>query len=217
MADHTFDYWQRRLDDLAGILEKHGFAAETAATAADARDRIRRAAEEMRPKSVGYADSRTLRAAGVIDMLRADPRWEFIDGFDRSKSRAENLERRRQALMTDLFLTGVNAITEQGTLVWLDMVGNRIGGVAFGPRKVILVVGRNKLTGSLEEAMRRIRTVAAPLNARAHEHFRTPCQITSRCHDCSSPDRICNTWLAMERCYPKERIRVILVNEDLGY
>lgn len=217
MADHTFEYWQRRLDDLARILEKHGFAAEVASTATDARNRIRRAVEALAPKSVGYADSRTLRAIGALDMLRADPRWEFIDGFDRTKSRAENLEMRRQALMTDLFMTGVNAVTEQGTLVWLDMVGNRIGGVTFGPRHVILVVGRNKLTADLDEAMRRIKTIAAPLNARAHVHFKTPCQITSRCHDCASPDRICNSWLMMERCYPKERIRVILVNDDMGY
>lgn len=217
MADHTFEYWQRRLDDLARILEKHGFAAEVASTATDARNRIRRAVEALAPKTVGYADSRTLRATGALDMLRADPRWEFIDGFDRTKSRAENLEMRRQALMTDLFLTGVNAVTEQGTLVWLDMVGNRIGGVTFGPRHVILVVGRNKLTADLDEAMRRIKTIAAPLNARAHVHFKTPCQITSRCHDCASPDRICNSWLMLERCYPKERIRVILVNDDMGY
>ncbi|WP_071135323.1 lactate utilization protein [Millionella massiliensis] len=217
MADHTFEYWQRRLDDLARILEKHGFTAEVASTATDVRNRIRRAVETLAPKSVGYADSRTLRATGALDMLRADPRWEFIDGFDRAKSRAENLEMRRQALMTDLFLTGVNAVTEQGTLVWLDMVGNRIGGVTFGPRHVILVVGRNKLTADLDEAMRRIKTIAAPLNARAHVHFKTPCQITSRCHDCASPDRICNSWLMMERCYPKERIRVILVNDDMGY
>lgn len=217
MADHTFDYWQRRLDDLARVLEKHGFAAEVAATAADARDRIRRTVEEMAPKTVGYADSRTLRSTGVLDMLRSDQRWEFIDGFDRSKSREENLERRREALTADLFLTGVNAVTEQGTLVWLDMVGNRIGGVAFGPRRVILTVGRNKLVAGMEEAMRRVKTIAAPLNARAHEHFRTPCQITSRCHDCASPDRICNAWLILERCWPKERIRVLLVNEDMGY
>lgn len=217
MADHIFEYWQRRLGDLARVLEKHGFAAEVASTATDARNRIRRAVETLAPKSVGYADSRTLRATGALDMLRADPRWEFIDGFDRTKSRAENLEMRRQALMTDLFLTGVNAVTEQGTLVWLDMVGNRIGGVTFGPRHVILVVGRNKLTADLDEAMRRIKTIAAPLNARAHVHFKTPCQITSRCHDCASPDRICNSWLVMERCYPKERIRVILINDDMGY
>lgn len=217
MADHTFEYWQRRLEDLAALLNKHGFAAEVVATAKEARERIRRVVEESAPQRVGYADSRTLRATGALDMLRTDARWEFIDGFDRTKSRAENLERRREALLTDLFLTGVNAVTEQGTLVWLDMVGNRIGGVAYGPRQVILTVGRNKLVRDREEAVQRIKTIAAPLNARAHEHFKTPCQVTSRCHDCASPDRICNAWLMMERCYPKGRIRVILINEDLGY
>lgn len=217
MKDYGYDYWQRRLDDCSKILEKHGFIAQVANSAAQARELVWQGVEAVEPQSVGYADSRTLRAIGVLDMLRDDARWEFIDGFDKSKPREENLEIRRRALITDLFLTGVNAVTENGTLVWLDMVGNRIGGVNFGPHHVILVVGRNKLTGDLEEAMRRIKMIAAPLNARAHEHFKTPCQITSKCHDCASPDRICNTWLVMERCYPKGRIRVVLVNEDMGY
>lgn len=217
MADYRHEYWRRRLDDLARILEKHGFSAQVADTPAEAHEIIRQRVEAIAPQTIAYADSQTLRATRVLDTLREDTRWAFIDGFDKSKTRDENLETRRQALLSDLFLTGVNAVTQDGTLVWLDMVGNRIGGVNFGPRHVILAVGRNKLTGSLEEAMSRIKTLAAPINARAHEHFKTPCQITSRCHDCASPDRICNTWLLMERCYPKGRIHIVLINEDSGY
>lgn len=217
MTDYKFDYWQRRLEDCAKILEKHGFRASVAADSAEAATLIRRQVEEWAPRSVGYADSQTLKKTGVLEWLRERPDLTFIDGFDKKRTREENLEARRQALLTDPFLTGVNAVTDQGTLVWLDMVGNRIGGVNFGPRNVILTVGRNKLTGSLEEAMKRVKSIAAPMNARAHEHFKTPCMITSRCHDCSSPDRICNTWLIMERCFPVGRIHVVLINEDAGY
>ena len=83
--------------------------------------------------------------------------------------------------------------------------------------RAIMLASSDHFNEIREEAVQRIKTIAAPLNARAHEHFKTPCQVTSRCHDCASPDRICNAWLMMERCYPKGRIRVILINEDLGY
>ena len=216
MANYEFDYWQRRLEDCAKTLEKHGFRASVAADSAEAAAMIRQQVKEWAPRSVGYADSQTLKKTGVLEWLRQEPNWNFIDGFDKTKSRDENLEVRRQALLTDLFLTGVNAVTEQGTLVWLDMVGNRIGGVNFGPRNVILAVGRNKLTGSLDEALKRVKSIAAPMNARAHEHFKTPCMITSRCHACRSPDRICNHLLGMERRFPAGPTPAGLHNQEPG-
>ena len=118
--------------------------------------------------------------------------------------------------MSDLFITGVNAVTEQGTLHWLDKVGNRIAPVAFGPRKVIIVAGRNKIVANRDEAEERIRTIAAPQNIARHPGFRTPCAVTGVCADCYSEDRICNTHLRMERCFPRKRITVVLIDEDLG-
>ena len=126
------------------------------------------------------------------------------------------MERRRQALLVDLFLTGSNAVTESGWLVNLDMVGNRVGGITFGPRYVVLVIGRNKIVKDLDAAMARIKGYAAPMNAIRHEGWKTPCIKTSFCMDCSSPQRICNTWSITQKSYPKSRIKVILVNEDLG-
>lgn len=210
-------FWQRRLEDCASALTRNGFRAWVVADAAAAGDAAWRLIAETAPATVGYADSKTMLATGIVGRVRREANLRLVDGFDPSKPRDENLQARREALLSDLFMTGANAVTEDGRLVWLDMVGNRIAAVAFGPRHVILFVGRNKLVKDEEAARARIRQIAAPLNAKAHETFRTPCRTTSRCHDCNSPDRICNAWLVMEKCHPRERISVILVNEELGY
>jgi Fe-S-cluster-containing hydrogenase component 2 len=95
------------------------------------------------------------------------------------------------------------------------MVGNRVGAIVFGPRCVVIMVGRNKLVSDLEQAMDRIKNLAAPANAIRHEQ-KTPCVKTSYCMDCNSPARICNIWTIHEKSYPKGRIKVILINQDLG-
>jgi hypothetical protein len=112
-------------------------------------------------------------------------------------------------------LTGTNAVTEGGQLVNLDMTGNRTGGIAFGPKHVVIVVGRNKIVADLEEAFYRIKNYAAPTNA-MRLNKKTPCVKTSHCEECKSPDRICNTWSIMEKSFPKGRIKVVLINADLG-
>jgi hypothetical protein len=104
---------------------------------------------------------------------------------------------------------------EAGQLVNLDMVGNRVGGITFGPKHVIVLVGRNKIVPDLGSAMERTRNYAAPANAMRFG-LQTPCAKTARCSDCSSPDRICNTWSILEKSYPKGRVKVVLINEDLG-
>lgn len=210
-------YWQIRLENCAKALVKNGFSATVADRIEDAKNAAAEIIEKLAPRTIGYADSRTMHRSGILDMIRQDGRRMLIDGFDPSKERAENLRTRRQALLSDLFLTGANAVTDKGELMWLDMIGNRIAAVAFGPEHVLLFVGRNKLTPDIEMARQRIKTLAAPMNALAHTTFKTPCQTTARCHDCNSPDRICNGWLILEKCFPRERIAVILINEDLGY
>lgn len=96
-------------------------------------------AERERPEIVSFGDSETMHATGIVGWLRGDGRWKLLDGFDPAMSYPERLEIRRQALMSDLFITGVNAISMEGSLHWLDKVGNRIAPVAFGPRKVVIV------------------------------------------------------------------------------
>lgn len=167
-------------------------------------------------ESVSWGDSETMEATGVLEGLRQYPALSIINTFGPGMSRAQKTYWRRQALTADLFLAGSNALTQKGQLVNLDMIGNRIGGITFGPKHVVLFIGTNKITENLEAAITRIRTIAAPRNAMRHEGFRTPCHTTGICHDCNSPDRICNTWSIMEKCFPAGRIRIILIDQELG-
>ncbi len=200
----------------AEALRRHHFETAIVENTQQAFERIKAVVEAEAPKIVSFGDSVTMRKTGIIDWLRENGDWKLLDGFDPSMPRPERLEIRRQALMSDLFITGINAVTEKGTLHWLDMVGNRIAPVAFGPRKVILVAGRNKIVADREEAEERIRRISAPQNIARHPGFRTPCAKTGVCMDCNSPDRICNTRMEMLRCYPTGRILVILIDQELG-
>ena len=205
-----------RLARCAEALRRHGFEAVVTKDAQEAFERLRAAVEAEMPELVSFGDSMTMRDTGIVEWLRRDGRWRLLDGFDASMPRPERLEIRRQALLSDLFVTGINAVTEEGTLHWLDMVGNRIAPVAFGPRKVLLVAGRNKIVADRREAEERIRRIAAPQNIARHPGFRTPCAKIGVCMDCNSPDRICNTRMEMLRCHPAGRVLVVLIDEDRG-
>lgn len=205
-----------KLNSCAQALRRHHFETAIVENTQEAFERIKAVVEAEAPKIASFGDSKTMRKTGIIDWLRENGDWTLLDGFNPDMPRAERLEIRRQALMSDLFITGINAVTEEGTLHWLDMVGNRIAPVAFGPRKVILVAGRNKIVANRDEAEERIRRIAAPQNIARHPGFHTPCAKTGVCMDCNSPDRICNTRMEMLRCYPAGRILVILIDQDLG-
>lgn len=202
--------------DCAETLRRHHFEVETVKDRAEAFAALKAAVEAEQPQVVSFGDSETMHATGIIEWLRGDGRYTLLDGFDPAMSYPERLEVRRQALMSDLFITGVNAITAEGSLHWLDKVGNRIAPVAFGPRKVLIVAGRNKIVADRNQAEERIRTIAAPQNVARHPGFRTPCARTGVCSDCNSPDRVCNTRMEMLRCWPAGRVRVVLIDEDLG-
>ena len=171
---------------------------------------------EINPKSISYADSITLKKTQILEDVRDLSNIRFIDTFDKTLSWEEVIERRRQALLVDLFLTGTNAITEDGELVNLDMIGNRINGIVFGPRNVVLTIGVNKIVKDLVEAKRRVKEISAIQNAMRHESFNLPCTKKGYCLDCSNEKRICNVWSIIERCYPKNRIRIIFINKELG-
>jgi len=210
-------YWQLRLNDLKSELETNNFEVFVAENREAARQIV---LEEIVPKldvkTVSWGGSMTALAAGVYEALKKKEGLTAIDTQDRTVTAQEGLNRRRQALTVDLFLTGTNAVTETGMLVNLDMFGNRVASLTFGPKNVIVLVGRNKIVDDLEEAMFRIKNYAAPVNA-ARLDKKTPCVKTGFCDDCKSPDRICNTWTITEKSYPKGRIKVVLINEDLGF
>ena len=210
------NYWQKRLSEVKKALEDNNFEVFVADNAADASKIVQ---EEILPKTgaktVSWGGSMTFIATGLYNSIKDNPNMEILDTFNKSLSGEEKIELRRRSLLVDLFITGTNAITEMGQLVNLDMIGNRIGGITFGPKHVVILVGRNKIVSDLEDAMYRIMNYVAPANAMRLD-MKTPCVKTSRCEECKSPDRICNTWTVTEKSFPKGRVKVVLINEDLG-
>jgi hypothetical protein len=217
MTDLLQTYWSKRIERCRAALVKNNFEVFVAENPADAGRLI---LSEILPgtaaRSVSWGDSMTLQATGVLDELGKDDTLRIIRTFETGIPRQEIIERRRQALLVDVFFTGSNALTESGQLVNLDMVGNRVAAIVFGPRHVVITVGRNKIVPGVEAAMQRIKDYAAPLNAIRHAGWSTPCIRTARCSDCRSPDRICNVWSITEKSYPRGRIKVVLINQDLG-
>lgn len=216
MNAHTKHYWQKRLAGLKETLEDNRFEAFLAADRIEAKEIVLgKILPETGALSISRGDSLTCRSIGLFEAIKENVDVEFIDPFEDNLAPEERQERLRQSLLVDLFITGTNAVTETGMLVNLDKIGNRVGGITFGPKAVVILVGRNKVVPDLEEAMFRIKNFAAPANA-IRLNKSTPCAKTSRCEECSSPERICNIWNIVEKSFPKGRVKVILINEDLG-
>lgn len=205
-------------EQLIKNLKQNNFEVYLAKSTLEAKEIFLRSIYPSLPhKRVSYADSITLHETGLLEHLKSLHNIDFIETFIPNASLEQKWDKRREALTADLFLTGTNAITEKGQLVNLDMVGNRVAAITFGPKNVVLFIGINKVVKNLEEAFKRVRNIAAPQNAKRHENFKTPCQKTGTCHDCKSPDRICNSWTITEKSFPKGRIKIILIEEELGF
>ena len=210
------DYWQARLKDLKEALEANNFEVFIADNAAHAKTIVE---DEIIPqtgaKSVSWGGSMTFMNSGLYEALKDRKDLEVLDTYDKSLSDEQKMGKRRAALFVDLFVMGTNAITQAGELVNLDMIGNRVGGLIFGPKNVVILVGRNKIVPDLEAAMGRIKNYVAPINAKRLGK-KTPCAKTSYCEECQSDERICNAWTIIQKSFPKRRVKVILINEDLG-
>ena len=148
---------------------------------------------------------------GLVDALKAGP-YDFIDRDEYEDKRAAMLK----AYDADVFLASANAITEDGVIVNIDGNANRVSAIAQGPRKVILIVGMNKVCSDVDGAMKRARNVAAPINAQRFG-LSTPCAKTGSCMNCKSPDTICCQFLITRFSRHPGRIHVILVNDNLGF
>lgn len=210
------NYWEARLKDLKDALEANNFEVFLADNAVHAKEIVlNEIFPKIKAKSISWGGSMTLIATGLYKALKNDASYEVLDTFDRSLPPDELTERRRQALLVDLFFSGTNAVTERGQLVNLDMIGNRIGGLTFGPKNVVVLLGRNKVVADLDAAMYQIKNYVAPINAMRLD-METPCVKTSYCEECKAPSRICNTWTITEKSFPKGRVKVVLINEDLG-
>lgn len=210
------NYWKTRLMDLKSALEGNNFEVFIAQNTAEAKTlALEKIIPAINPKSISWGGSITFTATGLYEILKNNSDFKVIDSYDKSTSSEELLERRRQSLLVDLFFTGTNAVTEAGQLVNLDMIGNRVAGITFGPKNVIIFIGRNKIVPDLESAIFRIKNYAAPVNIMRLDK-KTPCSKTSYCEECKSPDRICNNWTITEKSFPKGRVKVVLINEESG-
>ncbi len=209
-------FWALRLAGLKETLESNNFDVYIADNKESANKIVR---EEILPKigakTVSWGGSMTFVQTGLYKELKNNSDLETLDTYEQGVAPADMYERRRQSLLVDLFITGTNAVTETGKLVNLDMTGNRIAGITFGPKNVVILVGRNKVVPDIEDAMLRIKNYAAPTNSMRLDK-KTPCVKTSTCEECRSPDRICNTWTITEKSFPKGRVKIVLINEDLG-
>ena len=217
MKNPIDNFWNLKLASVKESLENNNFEVFIAQNAKQAKDiAVNDIIPKLDIKSVSWGGSMSFVATGLFHELKDNPDIKVLNTFDRTLSKEEMMDLRRQSLMVDLFITGTNAVTEQGQLVNLDMMGNRVAAIMWGPKTVLLVIGRNKITSDLEEAMFRIKNYAAPVNTMNLDK-KTPCSKTGVCHDCDSPDRICNYWTITEKSFVKKRIKIILVNEDLGF
>jgi len=209
-------YWEKHLAELKKTLEENRFEVFVAADAKEAgKIVLEEILPKLAPKSVAWGGSATFTATGLYEVLKNRKDLKVVDQYQKNLTPEQSIEIRRQELLVDLFFTGANAVTEDGQLVNLDGTGNRVAALTFGPKNVIVLAGRNKVMPDLESAMVRVKNFAAPANAIRLEK-QTPCAKTAYCEDCSGPGRICNTWTITEKSNPKGRIKVILINEDLG-
>lgn len=161
--------------------------------------------------SVTMGGATSAREIGLVDAVKAGD-YRFIDRDAYTDKRAAMLA----AYDADVFLSSANAITEDGVMVNIDGNANRVSAIAQGPKKVVFIVGMNKVCCDLDSAMKRARNVAAPINAQRFG-LSTPCAKTGACMDCKSPDTICCQFLITRFSKHKGRIHVILVNDSLGF
>ena len=210
------NYWKLRLADVKLALEANNFEVYLAEDTHQANTIVLEdLLPKLNPKTLSWGGSVTFTDSGLYRELNENSDLEVLDTFDQKLTDEQKNELRRKALLVDLFITGTNAVTESGQIVNLDMIGNRVGALTFGPKWVILMIGRNKIVTNLDEAMYRIKNYVAPTNSMRLDK-KTPCVKTSYCEECKSPDRICNTWTITEKSFPKGRVKVILINQDLG-
>lgn len=214
MDKHRSEWNERTAKSIIAHFEKRGIEGSYSATVEAATGEV--LAMIAGAATVYRCGSTTTAEMGLWEKIASIPGVTIIDPFEPGISAMENLRRRRLGLGADVMIASSNAVTLDGILVNLDGMGNRVAAMMFGPEKVILVVGMNKVTPDLSSAMARVKHYAAPVNA-IRVGKAAPCAARGICNDCKSAERICNMWSIIEGSRMKGRIHVKLVGEDLGY
>jgi hypothetical protein len=222
-------YYKERAEIVIKNLQRRNINGQYAANRAEA---LAVAMSLIPPEvSVVRGDSMSVEQIGLLDAIKKRNQNPLVDIFQRDANGdmiytvEERYYLEREAFSADIFITGSNAVTLDGKILNTDGMGNRVAPMIFGPRKVILIIGANKIVQDEDEARRRIRDIAAPLNSIRHymKHNRTefatlPCVRTGKCVDCSHEERICRYTVVIEGASKqhKGRINVVLVGDDLG-
>lgn len=212
MTEFQKKYFDLRGQTLVKNLRRRHFAAHYCATREEALEKALSLLPEG--ESVGWGGATTAEQIGLLKALRGGA-YKTIDR-DTAKTPEDRTEMMRRCLLADNFITGANAISLDGELVNIDGMGNRVAAIVYGPKKVLVIAGMNKVADTLEDAVTRARTVAAPINKQRFGTD-TPCTATGACADCLSEGCICNQILITRNCRPAGRITVILVGEALGF
>ena len=218
---------ESKIQALIQKLDDNNIPATYVATRSEAFEKVM----SMIPKGgvVGLGDSLTLREIGVVDAL-TEGDYTFLNPWAPGVGVEQNIEIKRRALTSDVFVTGTNALTLDGKIVNVDGHGNRVAGMIFGPNKCIIVAGVNKVVKDVDAAIGRIRDIAGPVAARRHvekhgwknEIAKLPCTVTGFCNECSSENKVCRCtviidgWSPVLHCPVEYQPSVIIVGESLG-
>lgn len=212
MTEYQKKYYDKRGPILVKNLRSRHFDAyyctDKAAALAKALELIPEGA------TVGWGGATSCQQIGLMAALNAG-NYNTIDR-DKCKTPEEKAQAAKDSMFADYFLTGANALSMDGQMVNIDGAGNRVAAIVYGPANVIVVAGMNKVEDTLEAAINRARTVAAPINKQRFP-TQTPCELTGTCADCKSEACICNQILVTRHCRPVGRIKFILVGEELGF
>lgn len=201
-----------KIQSVIEALEKNRYSVKFFESAKDAAEYID---GNLDGKSIGFGDSETMSRMKLYEKLSSH---NVVYDPKQGKDNDEFLEIARKCMDTQIYLTSVNAISETGELVNIDGTGNRVAGSLFGHEKVYFVAGTNKIEPTLEKAIWRARNIAAPKNAMRFG-VNTPCaESGDRCHDCSSPDRICNVLaIHLKKMEDIDDVEIVLIDEELGF
>ncbi|MBS4023310.1 MAG: lactate utilization protein [Dethiobacter sp.] len=200
-----------QIQELMSALERKRISCTFAANRTEAAEKVL----SMIPadSNVGIGGSVTIQELGIEETLKekgCEVYWHW-----RVPKEEADAERRR-ALTADVYLCSTNAITEDGVLVNIDGTGNRVVSMVYGPKKAVIVTGKNKIVKDVDSALKRIKEVACPLNARRLNRA-TPCAKTGKCHDCKTEERMCNVTTIIERAPSSIEMHVLIVGEDMGF
>ena len=212
MTEQMKTYYEKRAQVLVKNLKSRHFEAYYCPDSASALAK----ALELIPEgaSVGWGGALSAQQIGLIDAVKSGS-FAAIDR-DAATTPEERTQALKRCLTADVFLCGANALSLDGQMVSIDGTGNRVAAIAYGPDTILVIAGMNKVCDTLDDAVTRARTVAAPMNKQRFP-FKTPCEVTGACADCKSEESICNQILITRNCRPAGRIKFVLVGEELGF